>query len=71
MEQQKTQNSQLVLDKCLFLWILLILSASVYDPNFYISVSIESVLSDIWMGTPPCFLGPFVWKIVFQPFTLR
>ena len=27
MEQQKTQNSQLVLDKCLFLCILLILSA--------------------------------------------
>jgi hypothetical protein len=27
MEQQKTQNRQLVLDKCLFLCILLILSA--------------------------------------------
>jgi hypothetical protein len=23
------------------------------------------------MSTPACFLGPFAWKIVFQPFTLR
>ena len=23
------------------------------------------------MATPACFLGPFGWKIVFQPFTLR
>jgi hypothetical protein len=23
------------------------------------------------VATPACFLGPFVWKIVFQPFTLR
>jgi hypothetical protein len=29
MEQQKTQSSQLVLDKCLFICILLVLSATV------------------------------------------
>ena len=23
--------------------------------------------SDIRKGTPPCFLGPFAWKIVFSP----
>ena len=26
---------------------------------------------DIRMATPACFFGPFAWKIVFQPFTLR
>jgi hypothetical protein len=28
-------------------------------------------LFDIRMAIPACFLGPFAWKIVFQPFTLR
>jgi hypothetical protein len=33
---------------------------------------LKSILSDIRMATLACFhLGPFAWKIVFQPFTLR
>ena len=72
MKQQKTQSSQLVLDKCLFLCILLILSAKcicLWPQLFYTSVSIESTLFHIRMATPACFLGQFAWKIVFQPFT--
>jgi len=29
------------------------------------------ILFDIRMATPASFLGPFAWKIVFQPFTVR
>jgi hypothetical protein len=29
------------------------------------------ILFNIRMATPACFLGPFVWKFVFQPFALR
>jgi hypothetical protein len=37
MQQQKTQNSQLVLDKCLFLCILLILSVKcIWPQHLYI-----------------------------------
>ena len=31
----------------------------------------KSILFDIRMAIPACFLGPFVWKIVFQLFTLK
>ena len=35
-----------------------------------LSLLITLDLFDIRMATPTCFLGPFVWRIVFQPFTL-
>jgi hypothetical protein len=65
MEQQKIQNSQLVLDKCLFLCILLILRANwiCLWPKIYISVSIESIFFDIRIFTTACFLGSFAWKL--------
>jgi hypothetical protein len=33
-----------------------------------ITLGWKSILLDIRMPTPPCFLGPFAWKIVFQLF---
>jgi hypothetical protein len=46
--------------------------------SFHISIGfllfmllLKSILFDIRMATLACLFGPFVWKIVFQPFTLR
>jgi hypothetical protein len=39
--------------------------------SFLITLICKSILFDIRMATPACFFGPFAWKIVFQPFTLR
>ena len=38
--------------------------------SLLIDFSLKSVLLDIRMATPPCFLGPFAWKTFSQPFTL-
>jgi hypothetical protein len=38
---------------------------------FFDKFGLEMILFDIRMATPACFFGPFAWKIVFQPFTLR
>ena len=39
--------------------------------SFLITLICMSILFDIRMTSPACFLGPFAWKIVLQPFTLR
>ena len=33
--------------------------------------SLKSIVLDIRIATPACFLGPFAWYIFSQPFTLR
>jgi hypothetical protein len=38
---------------------------------FFDNFGWKSILFAIRIATPACFFGPFVWKIVFQPFTLR
>jgi hypothetical protein len=38
--------------------------------SFLITFGWKSILFDIRMAIPACYLGPFAWKIVFQPFTL-
>ena len=40
------------------------------SPSLLIDFSLKSVLLDIRMATPACFLGPFAWKNFSQPFTL-
>ena len=40
------------------------------SPSLLIDFSLKSVLLDIRMATPACFLGPFAWKTFSQPFTL-
>ena len=40
------------------------------SPSLLIDFSLKSVLLDIRMATPTCFLGPFAWKTLSQPFTL-
>ena len=39
-------------------------------PFLLIDFSLKSILLDIRMATPACFLGPFAWKTFSQPFTL-
>ena len=39
--------------------------------SFLMTFGWKSILFDIRMATPACFLEPFAWKIVFQRFTLR
>ena len=39
--------------------------------SFLITLGWKSILFDIRMATPACFLEPFAWKIVFHPFTLK
>ena len=38
--------------------------------SLLIDFSLKSILLDIRMATPACFLGPFAWKTFSQPFTL-
>ena len=40
------------------------------SPSLLVDFSVKSVLLDIRMATPACFLGSFVWKTFSQPFTL-
>ena len=40
------------------------------SPSLMIDFSLKSILLDIRMSTPACFLGPFAWKTFSQPFTL-
>ena len=40
------------------------------SPSLLIDYSLKSILLDIRMATPACFLGPFAWKTFSQPFTL-
>ena len=42
-------------------------------PSSYLLIdfNLKSILLDIRIATPACFLGPFDWKIFSQPFTLR
>ena len=40
------------------------------SPSLLIDFSLKSILLDIRMATPTCFLGPFAWKTFSQPFTL-
>jgi hypothetical protein len=54
--------------------ILVDFSFDEYDVSFFIfliNFVWKSILFNIRMATQACFLGPFAWKIVFQPFTLR
>ena len=37
--------------------------------SFLITFDWKLILSNIRMATPTCILGPFAWKIAFQPFT--
>ena len=39
--------------------------------SLLIDFSLKSVLLDIRIATPACFLGSFDWYIFSQPFTLR
>ena len=39
-------------------------------PIFLIIFGLKSILLDIWIVIPDCF-HPFMWKIIFQSFTLR
>ena len=39
--------------------------------SFLITFGWKLILFNIRMATPACFFRLFVWKIVFQPFTLR
>ena len=41
------------------------------SPSLLIDFSLKSILLDIRMATPTCFLRPFAWKTFSQPFTLR
>jgi hypothetical protein len=38
---------------------------------FLITLGWKLILFHIKMATVACFFGPFDWKIIFQPFTLR
>ena len=38
--------------------------------SFLMTFGWKSILFDIRIATPACVLGPFAWKIVFQPFIL-
>ena len=40
------------------------------SPSLLIDFSLKSILLDIRMATPACFLCPFAWKTFSQPFTL-
>ena len=40
------------------------------SPSLLIDFSLKSVLLDIRMATPACFLGLFAWKPFSQPFNL-
>ena len=40
------------------------------SPSLRIDFSLKSILLEIRMATPACFLGPFAWKTFSQPFTL-
>jgi hypothetical protein len=51
--------------------ILPLMSMKCPSLSFLITLGWKSILFDIRMATPACFFGPFAWKIVFQPFTLR
>jgi hypothetical protein len=42
----------------------------VYFLDFFDNFSLKVDLFTIRMSTPVCYLRPFAWKIVFQPFTL-
>ena len=50
--------------------ILPLMSIKCPSLSFLITLGWKSILSDIRMATPACSLGPFVWKIVFQPIPL-
>ena len=53
--------------------ILVDISFDKYKMSFLISLinfGWKSILLDIRIATPACFLGPFDWKILFQPFTV-
>ena len=39
--------------------------------SLLIDFSLKSILLDIRIATPACFLGPFDWNFFSQPFTLR
>ena len=39
--------------------------------SLLIDFSLKSILLYIRLVKPACFLGPFDWKIFYQPFTLR
>ena len=44
-------------------------SGDEYEVSFLISLidfSVKSILLDIKIVTPACFLGPFYWKVFFQ-----
>jgi hypothetical protein len=38
---------------------------------FFENLGWKSILFDTRIASPDWFFGPFAWKIVFQPFTLR
>ena len=38
------------------------------SPSFLITFGWKSILLDIRMATPACFLGPFAWKLFFPTF---
>ena len=51
--------------------ILLLMRMKCPSLSFLITLGWRLILFDIRMATPACFLGPFAYKIVSQPFILR
>jgi hypothetical protein len=44
-------------------WIFNLVSMKCPSPSLLINFGSKSILLDIRMATPACFLGPFVWKL--------
>jgi hypothetical protein len=52
-------------------WIFPLMSMKCPSMSLLISFGLNSILLDIRVATPACFLGTFALKIFFQVFTLR
>lgn len=51
-------------------WIFPLMNMKCSSPSPLLTFDRKSILLDIMMATPACFLGPFAWKTFFHPFTL-
>ena len=52
-------------------WIFPLMNMKCPSSSCLITFGWKSILLDIRMATPACFLGPFAYKSFFLPFTLR
>ena len=52
-------------------WIFHLVSMKCPFPSLLINFGWKSTLLDIKIAIPACFLDPFAWKTISQPFTLK